>query len=105
MCCFLTFLGEMLMLTSIFGLLWGLTIVVHYVGSAALLFGVGVVKYNLPLWRLLLIGAVIWIILGLLFNGCPFTYVEQYFAYKAWGTEQTYCFNDSLLYKFIFKYF
>jgi len=83
--------------------LFFLTIIVHYLGTPILVYWITVDIFKLPQSWVIVNMLVIWLGAGLLFKGCPYTYVEQLFAHKAWGAKRTYNFTKSLLYKLIFK--
>ena len=85
--------------------LYFFTVFVHYFVTAGLLYWIVVKKFKLSFFWLLVIWILIWLSAGLLCHGCPYTYLQEYFANKAWGTEITYNFSKSLLYRFIFKHF
>ena len=89
---------------EIYMVLYYLTIFVHYVGTAVLLYWVVFVKLKLSWAWYTLIWFVVWLSAGFLCDGCPYTYVQEWFAYKAWGVERTYDFTQSLLYQLIFKH-
>ena len=88
-----------------YAVLYFFTLFVHYIVIAFLLYYFVVIKFHKPIYVMFIVWFVIWLSLGLLCNGCIFTYAEQYFAHKAWGTKETYDFTKSLLYLLIFKHF
>jgi len=87
-----------------YAVLYYLAIAIHYLGTAILLFWIVKIKLRLSFFWLLSIWFVLWLGAGLLCGGCPYTYVEEYFAHKRWGTERTYDFSKSLLYQVVFKH-
>lgn len=91
--------------TDMYAALYYITAFIHYAGTAALLYWIVVKKLKLSLSWMCLVWFVAWFSAGVLCNGCPFTYAEEYFAYKAWGTERTYDFTKSLLYQLFLRYF
>jgi len=86
-------------------ILFLLTVLTHYAGTVAVLNWIVIIKLNLSFSWFCLIWFFLWLSVGLLFHGCPFTYIEEYFAHQAWGTERTYDFTKSMLYLIIFRYF
>lgn len=85
-------------------LLYYLTVFVHYFVTPGLLYLVVIEKLDLSFGWFGAIWFFVWLGTGLLCNGCPYTYIEEYFAHKAWGTEKTYNFTKSMLYLLIFKH-
>lgn len=83
-----------------------LLLLIHYPGLAYLFFG--------PIPKLLRIKRglsklclwfVVWLGMGLVFNGCICGYGEQYCLLKAGKIDKiTYRFEDSLAYKFVFRF-
>jgi len=66
------------------------------------LLGVKVFCWSIPLT--FFVAFVLWIVVVWLCDGCPFTYVEEYFAHKAWGDKITYDFTRSIVYKLVFRH-
>ncbi|PIR93626.1 hypothetical protein COT97_05675 [Candidatus Falkowbacteria bacterium CG10_big_fil_rev_8_21_14_0_10_39_11] len=42
---------------------------------------------------------------GLIFHGCIFSYISDYWGHEAFGWEMNYTFDDSLAYILVFQYF
>lgn len=92
------------MLKELYIVLYYLTMLVHYFATAGLLYWVVIKKLELSFGWFCTIWFFIWLGTGLLCNGCPYTYIEEYFANKACGTDKTYDFTKSMLYLLIFKH-
>ncbi len=80
--------------------LYYLTLITHYVITPGFIFWYSGLSWG----KAMLISLVIWVISGVIFQGCIFTYAEQYLANKAWGTEISYGFEQSSVYKLVIKY-
>lgn len=61
-------------------------------------------KLKFPFLKGVLLWFVIWLLTVVVFSGCPFTHIENYIAYKAWGTENNYNLKQSIAYKIVLKY-
>lgn len=64
-------------------------------------------KVTSTLCKILLLPIILiltWATTVAFFSGCPFTYAEEHFASKAWGTEKKYQIEDSMAYKAILQH-
>ena len=93
-----------MMKNTFYMLLYFLTIAIHYLGATYLIIFVKD-KYNLSWLKISIIWFIVWFSVGILCSGCPFSYLQDWLAYKAWGCERSYNFSQSMVHKLIIKHF
>ena len=88
-------------------IIWLLVFTTHYLGTYLVLnWFVTKILGLKHLYQLFLVWFFIWLSVGILFNGCPFTYVQEWVEVKAgWRNEISYKFEKSTAYKFVLHYF
>lgn len=99
-------------MTRVYAALYSITRFIHYITVATLLLFIWIIYAYSEGWQVskpiealsvsslyTLTWLYTWILVVRFFNGCPFVYLEEFFAHKAWGHEQTYGFEDSFAYR------
>lgn len=88
---------------TVWQFLYYLVLLAHYFGIGSL---ISSLSWRFGLLKVLSSWFVIWLCSGLVFNGCIFTYLEQYCALKAGvQTEMTYNLKESLAYRIVWRLF
>ncbi len=86
--------------------LYYLVLLVHYPGLAYLFFFVVPRFLGIGFFKAACLWFVVWLCSGLIFNGCIFTYLEEYCELKAGvRTEIAYNFKESFAYKVVWSSF